>query len=203
MKSIFSRSDKKMNKLSLLSLSIVGAILLTSSPTTHAESNAGGRTSAIFDVYYDASVASFGYQTNFGNAFSNWEGHTSKVNLTRVFSTTSYPDKYYVGNSATPGLLGLSSYFNLVSGSIVQVSPTDSRLYSTVSVYENNMDDPYGNGSYSMTDSERTSNMTHEIGHTLSQKHPSTSVSSVMNQGIQGIGPTFYDAQSLIAKWGS
>ncbi|GAS83423.1 unknown protein [Paenibacillus amylolyticus] len=44
-----------------------------------------------------------------------------------------------------------------------------------------------------MSFSEKISNETHGVGHTLSQAHPVTSQNSVITQGIQSIGVQAWD----------
>jgi len=58
---------------------------------------------------------------------------------------------------------------------------------------------------YNMTTAQRTSNATHEIGHTLSLAHPTNTVvlESVMKTGIQSTGPQTYDHNELKRKWGT
>lgn len=53
-----------------------------------------------------------------------------------------------------------------------------------------------------MSEAERTSNATHEIGHSLKLAHPVGNVTSVMKQGIQSRGPSSYDKTELKNKWG-
>ncbi|RKJ50458.1 hypothetical protein D7X33_32605, partial [Butyricicoccus sp. 1XD8-22] len=68
--------------------------------------------------------------------------------------------------------------------------------YAKAYIYNNVMNN------FNMTNSQRVSNATHEIGHTLKLAHPTDdSVVSVMRQGIRSIGPTTYDYNELDRKW--
>jgi len=117
-------------------------------------------------------------------------------------ASPNYPDKYYVGTATNPpGKCNLGvqvPYKKNWLGSIVGASNSDTWLYSTVTIYHNSMTD-----CVSMDYAEKVSNATHEVGHSLGLDHPSSgSASSVMQQGVQSIGPTTYDKNDIIAKWG-
>lgn len=179
----------------LLSTIILGSVFF--SQVVSADLFSGGRTSGIFEVYYDKSVSNYGYTTIYDDAYYQWNGITAKVSLSKTTSTTNYPDKYYVGETSTPGLLGqMTPYKKDSNGNIVKASLDETWLYSTVAIYDNTMD------SANMTRAERVGNATHEVGHTLSLAHPSIVVESIMNQGIQDIAPTTYDKDELRRKWG-
>lgn len=181
---------------------IVGAIVATSvlsivalSSISSADINSGGRSSAKFNAFYDSSVTSYGYKAAYDAGRSNWAGISSKVAIGYTSSSSGLPDKYYVGNTSDPTLLGLSSYFD-ANGN--PVAKTALRAYTTVAIYDNTM------VSNNMTYSEVVSNISHELGHSLSLAHttdPSVT-SSVMFQGIQSIGPQQYDKNQLKSKWG-
>lgn len=186
----------KLKKLSIPLLIIASVCTIPS--MLSAQSFSGGRKTAVFEAYYDASVANYGYRQTYDQAIANWNATSSKVSITKTTSTASLPDKYYVGNTTVPLLWGqISPYKKNLLGNIVVAKTTDTWLYSTVSIYHNNMYD------YSFTAAEIHSNATHEVGHTLSQAHPPLDAkSSVMFQGRQSIKPTSYDIASIQAKWG-
>ena len=184
---------KKIISISILSL--LGIISVND--TSYAESFSGGRKSASFKCYYDSSVANYGYRTTFDTAISRWNNTSSKVSISKTTNTSSYPDKYYIGNTSISGVLGRTiPYKKNIFGKIVEDKTNDDWTYCTVALYDNTMKENY------MNSSQIHSNATHEIGHTLSQAHPDTSLSSVMKQGIQSIGPTSYDKSSITSKWG-
>lgn len=66
---------------------------------------------------------------------------------------------------------------------------------------------------YKMGYSEIVSNAVHEIGHSVKLAHPGQGTlsktpvpsgqESVMNQGIQSIGPQSYEKKELIKTWGN
>lgn len=174
--------------------SILSIVIIFASSTSFATIFSGGRTSANFNAYYDSSVASFGYTNAYDAARADWNAASNSVNVGKTTSTSGNPDKYYVGNTSVTGLLGVQAGYNS-SGQILGTNETWT--YSTVSIYHNQMED------YRMSFSEKISNATHEVGHTLSQAHPVTSQNSVMKQGIQSIGVQDWDKGSLIAKWGN
>ncbi|MFM9282163.1 hypothetical protein [Paenibacillus jiagnxiensis] len=189
----------KISKKKVISLvSVASLSVLTFASISYATIWAGGRSSgANFSAYYDSSVASYGYTNHYDSARADWNSASSSVNITKTTSTSGNPDKYYVGVSSVAGLLGQISRYTS-SGQVV-TSLSDDWAYATVSIYHNNMD-AYGEDG--MSQSERISNATHEVGHTLSMAHPVTSRSSVMKQGVQSIGVQSYDKESLIEKWG-
>lgn len=189
-------SFKKLKTgICVLTFSFLSIICISES--TYAASFSGGRQSASFNCYYDSSVSSFGYVTAYNTAISNWNNTSSKVSISKTSSTSGNPDKYYIGNSSTAGLLGrITPYKKDVFGRVVEANLNERWLYSTVALYDNNMKKA------GMSSSQIHSNATHEVGHTLSQAHPNTSSASVMKQGVQSIGPTSYDKSSIISKWG-
>ena len=152
MKIIFS---KKNRSIKIISIFIISLCFSTISTTVSADIFSGGRTNGIFNAYYDASVSSHGYTTYYDQARQSWNGISSKVSIGKTTSTSDYPDKYYIGDTATEGLLGRHiPYKKNWLGSIVVASNSDTWLYSTVSIYDNTMDQ------YNMTQSERISNAT-------------------------------------------
>ena len=56
---------------------------------------------------------------------------------------------------------------------------------------------------YNMTNAQKTANMVHELGHLQKLAHPTTTQTSIMNQGIQSIGVTTYDKSEIKSKWGN
>lgn len=189
-----------MQKLSLSKkkifsvFSLLAVALIFASSISYATIFSGGRSSANFNAYYDSSVASYGYTNAYDTARSDWSAASNSVNIGKTTSATSSPDKYYVGNTSVAGLLGVQTAYN---SSGQNVGTSDKWAYSTVAIYNNQME------AYNMTSTQKISNATHEVGHTLSMAHPSTSQNAVMKQGIQSIGVQAYDRESLIAKWGN
>ncbi|WP_404559654.1 MULTISPECIES: hypothetical protein [unclassified Paenibacillus] len=189
LKKLLASKKKLFSMVGILSIAVISI-----SSTSFATSFTGGRSSANFNAYYDSSVSTNGYTSAYDTARSDWSAASGSVNIGKTTSTSGTPDKYYVGSTATSGLLGVTTPYN-TSGGVAGVS--DRWAFATVAIYHNQME------AFGMNSAQKTSNATHEIGHTLSQAHPSTSSSSVMKQGIQSIGVQAYDKQSLIAKWGN
>lgn len=152
---------------------------------------------AIIAAYYDVSVNST-YASIYDSGRAGWSGISSAVAVNKTNSTVGNPDKYFVGTTPTPGLLGYTTgYYNDAQGNLVPVTTasianTANWVKAHVSIYSNTMD------SVSMTSSERISNAIHEIGHTLRLLHPNDPYNcsltpvpmggaSVMNTGIQNI----------------
>ncbi|MFS0728393.1 matrixin family metalloprotease [Paenibacillus sp. 1P07SE] len=180
---------KRKVKVSMASLALVTAFSLAS--VTSADYNAGGRSSAQFNAWYDSSVASYGYTGIYDSARASWGGISSRVAVGKTTSSAGTPDKYYVGTTTDPELMGLASYFN-ASGSPVCITCT--RAYTTVALYNNNLPNNY---------SYRLSAAIHEIGHSLSLAHTSNELTnSVMQPWLQNIGVQQYDMNQLKAKWG-
>ncbi|WP_084065327.1 hypothetical protein [Paenibacillus stellifer] len=153
----------------------------------------GGRSSAFFNAYYDSSVSSYGYTSAFDTARTRWNEVSSSVEVGKTTSSSGLPDKYFVGVTSNPAVIGTHVPYNAYG----QVVDNNSLwAFSTVAIYDNTMK------LNQMTSTQISSNATHEVGHSLSQDHTTTSASSVMKQGIQSVGVTTYDAMSLISKWG-
>ena len=153
----------------------------------------GGKTWDGVTIYeFDSSVYDYkyDYENVYNSAISNWEGISSAVSFTE--GEHRYADKYYVGNSSVQGLLGRMDPYSAVG----LTSLDKNWNYTKVHIFHNNMD------SEGMTKAQRISNTTHEIGHSLKLSHPTRNETSVMNQGIQKIGPTSYDKSELRSKWG-
>lgn len=159
-------------------------------------------------VYHDASVANLGYTAIFDDARIGWNSVSSKVVVIKSDTLVSGYDRYFVGDTATAGLLGRTiPYKKDAVGAIVTAGVDDLWDRCTISVYDNQMD------SQSMTNVQRSSNSAHEIGHSLKLAHPGGGTKrvapvpagsqSLMNQGIQGFGPQKYDKDELIFKWGA
>lgn len=142
-------------------------------------------------VQYDNSVSTYGYATNYDSAMGNWKNISSKVDLIKASHDAA--DIYYVGETASSTTIGRIIPYD----SYGRVADLNSKWYRvTVHMYDNTMK------SFNMTSAQITSNATHEIGHSLKLAHPSGTIGSVMNQGIQSIGPTVYDKNELKRKWG-
>jgi hypothetical protein len=179
----------------VLSMVLLGSV----SMSVHADYWAGTKTWGGITVYnYDSSVSTYGYSTIYDDARTNWTGISSGVAFSNGTHTNA--DKYYVGITSSPTLLGQIIPYD---GSGNSTSLTGSWHHVNVSIYDNTMDN------YNMSRAERVGNATHEVGHSLKLAHPGSvnplpsPVTSIMNQGIQSIAPTSYDKQELKATWGN
>jgi hypothetical protein len=188
-----------MKKTRLVGALLSVFILAISIPTSaFANFYAGGRSSAKFNAYYDSSVVTYGYEGIYDTARASWGGISSNVAIGKTTSLSGLPDKYYVGSSTDPKLLGLSSYYDANGNPVNNNVP---RAFTTFASYNNNLIAYESPGSSAV----RISNAIHELGHTLSLAHTTQSgiTDSVMFQGIQTIGPQQYDKNQLKAKWGN
>ncbi len=138
------------------------------------------------------------YKNIFGSALSNWLAISSNINYSWGNSSNqSRDDEYYATTTSTAGLLGYTEPMKKILFINVDADVNENWDFCRVYIYTNQMD------ANNMTDAQKISNATHEIGHSLKLAHPTSSHTSVMNQGIQSIGPTDYDRSELISKWGN
>lgn len=191
--------------------SVVTVLLLLTSSVSSADTWKNNRLNKFdskLSAYYDSSVANFGYTGAYDDARAKWGGISSDVSVSKTTSTSNNPDKYYIGTTSSPTLLGMMiPYSKTSTGFIYEATVDEDWLYGTVRMYYDNM------GKYKMGYSEIVSNAIHEIGHSLKLAHPGQGTQSttpvpsgqesVMNQGIQSIGPQSYDKKELIKKWGN
>ncbi|MEC0106951.1 matrixin family metalloprotease [Paenibacillus taichungensis] len=193
------RTSKTFKKIIILSLAILPLSLGLLQSDADAVRFSGGRTSATYNVWYSDSVSSYGYVSAIDEARFKWNDTSTKVNLTRVLSSTGTPDKYYVGTTAHPTWIGLQEGYKLSnSGGYVIATGSETWSFSNIRLFHNNM------YRFNMTTSQIISNATHEYGHALGLDHtPDSGSSSVMKSGIQDIGPTTYDIQEIRLKWGN
>lgn len=186
---------KRFIKLSA-TVFIISFVALFYSNSTKADIHSGTRE--FYGVKYNSSVNStfkhngntYNYRNTFDNARFEWSGH-SGISLPKT--EHSWADVYYVGSTSEPGLIGRVFPVN---GYLDNVSMDSNWLFVRVYIYHNNMN------KLNMSANQRFSNATHEIGHTVKMKHPTSYTgSSVMHQGIQSIGATSYDYSELSRKW--
>lgn len=182
------------------------------SPTIRPQSNwcnfRYGKSNSIIAAYYDPAMSTY-YRGVFDGARANWSGISSNVTVNATSTNSNLPDRYYALDTDTPGLLGrINPFVYNSSGALVGGPEYVNSAWVTVNVfiYINQMQ---ANG---MTYSQQVSNATHEIGHSLKMAHPNdascyysvpqSGESSVMNQGIQNIGPQNFDKRELKRVWG-
>lgn len=203
----FSRSFRTGQKRAWGLVFTSGWLIAASAQIVYGDYWAGGRvgkTDCKISAYYDSSVATFGYTGTYDSARAAWGGISSKVSIGKTTSKTGNPDIYYVANDPTGMNLGRTyPYVQGASGPVQEDNTTADWVYCTVYSYDNVLK------ASSATAADKTMNATHEIGHTLKQAHPSTSQTSVMNQGLPSLNanvaasPTTYDKGELKAKWGN
>jgi len=218
-----------MQRISGFSLLLSGAVLLGScaqqplsqTPDTASDPTVirpldtwcGGKTgNGTSATYYDASVSSsqwgFDYTSTFDQARAQWSGISSRVALNKTSSTANNPDKYYVGNTSSAGLLGLTTPYIYRNGVLVDGSQNLDDVWekTNVSIYDNTFQQ---NG---FTATERLGTATHELGHSLKLAHPGQGscrvtaipdgTTAVMVQGRKAYGVQQYDKRELKAFWG-
>lgn len=191
---------------------IQGDLPPEASPTLQPQSNwcnfRSGKSNSIIAAYYDPAMSSY-YRGVFDSARTNWSGISSNVAVNATSTNTNLPDRYYALDTDTPGLLGrINPFVYNSSGALVGGPEYLNSAWVTVNVfiYINQMQ------ANNMTYSQQVSNATHEIGHSLKMAHPNdascyysvpqSGESSVMNQGIQNIGPQNFDKRELKRVWG-
>ncbi|WP_088832800.1 hypothetical protein [Paenibacillus tyrfis] len=190
-------------KKSLFTLSVATFTLMSSllPISTSAGTYYGGRPSGNFNVYYDQSVNSYGYQHHLDDGKNQWSNITPKVSITYVQDTSSAPDKAYVSETSRENLLGSQTPYKKNFWGISPANNSDVWYYSTITLYDNNIK----NASY-MT---KVAIATHEFGHALAlADNSSSNKQSIMageldsDQNINNYSPTNYDTQDLISKYG-
>jgi hypothetical protein len=145
---------------------------------------------SVPNTTFNWSGVTYRYLDTYERARAEWNGH-SGVSLGKT--AHAWADVYYVGTTTEPGLLGR---VYPVDGYLDNVSMDSNWLFVRVKIFHNTM------SNYNMTPTERFSNATHEVGHTVKMKHPvSYTGNTVMRQGIQAIGAQTYDYSELARKW--
>ncbi|MDQ1147752.1 hypothetical protein QE429_004579 [Bacillus sp. SORGH_AS 510] len=182
--------------IKLLFVTVLMSFATSFASSAKADYHAGTRP--FYGVKYDSSVTgtnftyngvTYRYRDMYDKARAEWEYYGISLGRTEH----SFADIYYVGSTSDPSLLGRVFPVN---GYGDNVSMDSNWTYVRVYIYHNVMT------SFKMSDKERFSNATHEVGHTVKMKHPvSYTGSSVMKQGIQSIGTTAWDINELGKKW--
>lgn len=185
----------KYSKLIIITFSVLLFTSIISESVAKANYFSGGRkNNADYFAYYDSSVSSFGYSSNYDTARSYWNA-SSVVNITRTFSLLYTPDIYYVDNTATSGLLGQVIPYDSSENVVGASSYWD---HTHVFIYDNQMEaqSPY-------TTAYINYNASHEVGHTIKMAHTSPPISSVMIQGWYSSPSSLsvYDSGEADLKW--
>ncbi len=189
-----------MKLKSIISMVIMVVITLSIYSVSYADCWSGttNKVNSEGKIYFwkDSSIESYGYSAKFTSAISNWQFSVDAMSFSNVTSADDYTDRWYVGDTVISGLGGqiIPRKKNWL-GLWVTADLDEDWSHCKVYVYDNQMD------YYNLTTLERVSNITHELGHSLKLDHPSTTQISVMNQGIQDIGPSAYDEQEYLSKW--
>lgn len=189
--------NKKLKRTVFLSLLITMGI---SFAVYAADIFSGGfPASKVAPLYFNWYTNDTYGQTYIYPAAHEWDAISSKV--WAGWTTTQTPNVYvYASTTTQDGLLGKTFpyYYNIFGYLTLDTSLTKSWAYCDIYGYYDQMQ------KYNMTDPQIIENYAHEFGHTLSLAHPAdSSVSAVMNQGIQSITPTDKDKINLKAKWGN
>lgn len=183
----------------------VAALMVPLAHVSYANSCGGNRSSgAIFSIYYDSSVASYGYTAHLDEGYKAWNGISSNVKLSKTTSTSGYPDKYYIGNTSDPVAAGQTyAWKKDFWGTWVKLTDKEwnntNFEFCTVSLYDNN----FKKSNYSYANIRKAA--CHEVGHTLSQLHPPKDILGVKSVMLQGKSTRMvqkWDKESLIGKWG-
>lgn len=179
-----------------LSISIISII------PSQANANifiSGGRLNGYQDAYFDWSVASYGYTSYLDDGIRAWNGITPKVLIGWTNTTTNYPDKYFVGDTDTANVCGMTIPFKKVANDIVRAEPYENWLYSNISIYDNTIKKKNLSSNHI-----RYGVAAHEVGHSLALAHNTSTNKSIMTEVItlNDFPPTQYDKSELISKWG-
>lgn len=195
MKLIMSRFGK------LLIVTCIALSIITTS--VYADTFSGTRTlnsDKYVEVYKDSSVSSYGYSSLLSSANEEWGGISSNMKGTWVYNiipSSTYYDTIYITTTSTAGLLGHTDWYKKILGITVSAGDNDDWLYCKVYIYDNTMD------TNNMTDAQRIKTIAHELGHTQKLNHPTTTQTSIMNQGIATTTVSAYDKAEIISKWGN
>lgn len=186
---------KKLHKSGLIFLAVLAALLATKPAMALGE---------YFSSRF-SSVATYRWiylnmTSQYANAYvipagAQWNGISSRVNLTRVTSG-SYIVNAQVATSTNPSIAGLmTAYCSSGSGDICL---DGGKTWSSARIYgfENVM------AANSYTTAQRINVFTHD-GHTLSMDHVTNGSAAVMVSGRSNLGVQVYDKANLKAKWGN
>lgn len=191
----------KMKKSYIAVIVLSFLAVSTFSQTANADHYPGGPTTGQRVAYYSDSITNYGYNSLFNRGRASWGNISTKVQIlyTPTASTTS--DRYYVGTTATPGLLGLMTPFKNVNGQVREATISETWTYAAVSAYHNQIRD------FGLSDDQIVAMVaSHEIGHSLGLAHSPTQVYTVMRgqpNVLYSNLPTDYDKSELRRKWGN
>jgi predicted Zn-dependent protease len=181
--------------LIIITLSVLLCTSMIAEGVIKAAYFSGGRkNNAAPSVFYHSSVSSFGYTSNYNAGIAYWNAN-SKVNITKTFTSVHGADVYYIGTTATSGLLGRIVPYD----SSGNVASTNSYWdYTNVTMYDNQM-----RAQSNYTSSRINYNAAHEIGHTIKMAHVPIPTNSVMVQGWYNIPAslTSFDSGEINSKW--
>ncbi|KOY83117.1 hypothetical protein I6G82_10845 [Lysinibacillus macroides] len=207
-----------MVKRNFFSAFILGCLIIgycsstfASHDTAHILKGQFRQGASSLTYWLDSSVNSYGMQSHFQHAFTNWNNSSSKVNMSA--STNASSDiKVYVGSNNLPvGYAGLTEMYYLnIFGTAVLISPNNvinGTLFDRVTI---RIDDTQ-RIALGYTGWDKVVKLTgHEIGHALSMHHfennpAHSNQNSWMYSGSQtnSAYPSSDDVSHLRYKWGN
>lgn len=159
----------------------------------------GGLRKALYDASVATGDSSKDYTANFDTARLRWGAAVpSKVSVTRVYNTTSKPDKYYVvQDNMGQQCYGYTKPYRSTAAGNILVGLHEDWTFSTVAVFYDYMNDQ------GLTEENKQRIVMHEVGRSLKQAHPGDGVSHqvAVPSSIVPIMGTAQDTSSVLTAY--
>ncbi|AIQ31227.1 hypothetical protein P40081_25975 [Paenibacillus sp. FSL P4-0081] len=183
------------------------SLLFSSVVSADTHSPRGGTDHGNVKVWYDYSIASYGFTSHYDHAISTWNGRNANVSISKTLNNSGQVDRYYVGTTTEPNLFGRTIFYNDLG---IAVDPDwFSWSRSVVSAYYNQLHDYEGGVNFTAARIKHTT--AHEVGHSLGLDH--TTASAQVSTSLMTAGnhpsvnrdnntPTSYDISELRSLYG-